>query len=288
VLAWLFLPPGADVAALLCAGFFSVLAVKKFRESHRRWSNWYDSLLNNWLPFTMLTFVAVALGGLIQIIPTVTVNRAKNVEDRIQQLYTPLELAGRDLYVSEGCYNCHSQMIRTMLPDVLRYGDYSRLGESIYDHPFQWGSKRTGPDLARLGGKYPHSWHYDHMMEPRSTSVGSNMPAYPHLFTDKFDQKTLPKKVAVMTRLGVPYPAMTADEIKMQALEQAVKIAEELKAQGKVAAPDTQIVALIAYLQKLGKFETPEVERKLSPQGVPFPLQPALPDSHRKTVSHNP
>jgi cytochrome c oxidase cbb3-type subunit I/II len=288
VLAWLFLPPGADVAALLCAGFFSVLAVKKFRESHRRWSNWYDSLLNNWLPFTVLTFVAVALGGLIQIIPTVTVNRAKNVEDRIQQLYTPLELAGRDLYVSEGCYNCHSQMIRTMLPDVLRYGDYSRLGESIYDHPFQWGSKRTGPDLARLGGKYPHSWHYDHMMEPRSTSVGSNMPAYPHLFTDKFDQKTLPKKVAVMTRLGVPYPAMTADEIKMQALEQAVKIAEELKAQGKVAAPDTQIVALIAYLQKLGKFETPEVERKLSPQGVPFPLQPALPDSHRKTVSHNP
>jgi cytochrome c oxidase cbb3-type subunit I/II len=288
VLSWLFLPPGADVAALLCAGFFSVLAVKKFRESHRRWSNWYDSLLNNWLPFTVLTFVAVALGGLIQIIPTVTVNRAKNVEDRIQQLYTPLELAGRDLYVSEGCYNCHSQMIRTMLPDVLRYGDYSRLGESIYDHPFQWGSKRTGPDLARLGGKYPHSWHYDHMMEPRSTSVGSNMPAYPHLFTDKFDQKTLPKKVAVMTRLGVPYPAMTADEIKMQALEQAVKIAEELKAQGKVAAPDTQIVALIAYLQKLGKFETPEVERKLSPQGVPFPLQPALPDSHRKTVSHNP
>ena len=288
VLAWLFLPPGADVAALLCAGFFSVLAVKKFRESHRRWSNWYDSLLNNWLPFTVLTFVAVALGGLIQIIPTVTVNRAKNVEDRIQQLYTPLELAGRDLYVSEGCYNCHSQMIRTMLPDVLRYGDYSRLGESIYDHPFQWGSKRTGPDLARLGGKYPHSWHYDHMMEPRSTSVGSNMPAYPHLFTDKFDQKTLPKKVAVMTRLGVPYPAMTADEIKMQALEQAVKIAEELKAQGKVAAPDTQIVALIAYLQKLGKFDTAEVERKLSPQGVPFPLQPALPDSHRKTVSQNP
>ncbi len=288
VLAWLFLPPGADVAALLCAGVFCVIAVKKFRESHNRWSGWYDSLLNNWLPFTVLTFVAVALGGLIQIIPTVTVNRAKNVEDRIQQLYTPLELAGRDIYVSEGCYNCHSQMIRTMLPDVLRYGDYSRLGESIYDYPFQWGSKRTGPDLARLGDKYPHSWHYDHMMEPRSTSVGSNMPAYPHLFTDKFDQKTLPKKVAVMTRLGVPYPAMTADEIKMQALEQAVKIAEELKAQGKVAAPDTQIVALIAYLQKLGKYDTPEVEQKLSPQGVPFPLQPALPDSHRKTVSQNP
>jgi cytochrome c oxidase cbb3-type subunit I/II len=288
VMAWIFLPPGADIAALICAGIFIVLAVRKFGAEHRRWSGWYDSLLNNWLPFTVLTFVAVALGGLIQIIPTVTVNRAKNVEDRIQQLYTPLELAGRDIYVSEGCYNCHSQMIRTMLPDVLRYGDYSRLGESIYDHPFQWGSKRTGPDLARLGGKYPHSWHYDHMMDPRSTSVGSNMPAYPHLFTEKFDQKSLPKKIAVMTRLGVPYPAMTGDEIKMQALEQAVKIAEELKGQGKVAAPDTQIVALIAYLQKLGKYDTPEVEEKINPQGVPFPLQPSLPDHHRKTVSQNP
>ena len=288
VLAWLFLPPGADIAALLCAGVFSVLAVKKFREGHSRWSSWYEGLLNNWLPFTVLTFVAVALGGLIQIIPTVTVNRAKNVEDRIQQIYTPLELAGRDIYVSEGCYNCHSQMIRTMLPDVLRYGDYSRLGESIYDHPFQWGSKRTGPDLARIGDKYPHSWHYDHMMEPRSTSVGSNMPAYPHLFERKFDQKSLPKKIAVMTRLGGPYPPMSADEIKMKALEQAVKIAEELKAQGKVAAPDTQIVALIAYMQKLGKYDTPEVEKKLAPQGVPFPLKPALPDSHRKSVTQNP
>ncbi len=292
VLAWLFLPPGADIAALICAGIFAVLAVQRFRRNTANWNHWHESILHNWIPFTVLVFVAVALGGLIQIIPTVAVNRAKNMEDRIQKLYSPLELAGRDIYISEGCYNCHSQMIRTMLPDVLRYGDYSRLGESIYDHPYQWGSKRTGPDLARIGqmsptsgDKYPHSWHFDHMMDPRSTSAGSNMPAYPHLYTEKFDQKSLPKKIAVMTTLGVPYTAMTSDEIKLQAIEQAIKISEELKKQGKVAQPDTQIVALIAYLQKLGEFETPQIEEKLKePSGIPFPLTPVNPDKAREAA----
>ncbi|HRH99372.1 MAG TPA: cytochrome-c oxidase, cbb3-type subunit II, partial [Prosthecobacter sp.] len=287
VLAWLFLPPGADIAALVCAGVFAVLAVKRFQAGHNRWSAWYESLLHNWMPFTVLTFVAVALGGLIQIIPTVMVNRATNVEDRVQQPYTPLELAGRDIYVSEGCYNCHSQMIRTMLPDVLRYGDYSRLGESIYDHPFQWGSKRTGPDLAREGGKYPHSWHYDHMKEPRAISVGSNMPSYPHLFTEKFDQKTLRKKIIVMTQLGVPYPAMTDTEVKTKAVEQGIQIVKELETQGRTGAlPDTQIVALIAYLQKLGKFDVPDLEEKLkgTPAGIPFPLKPGIPDGYRTSA----
>ncbi|MDZ4404629.1 cytochrome-c oxidase, cbb3-type subunit I [Prosthecobacter sp.] len=286
VLAWLFLPPGADIAALVCAGVFAVLAVKRFQTGHNRWSQWYESLLHNWLPFTVLTFVAVALGGLIQIIPTVMVNRATNVEDRIQQPYTPLELAGRDIYVSEGCYNCHSQMIRTMLPDVLRYGDYSRLGESIYDHPFQWGSKRTGPDLAREGGKYPHSWHYDHMKDPRSISVGSNMPPYTHLFTEKFDQKTLWKKIAVMTQLGVPYPAMTDTEVKTKAVEQGIQIVKDLETQGRSGAlPDTKIVAIIAYLQKLGKFDVPDLEGKLrgTPAGIPFPLKPGIPDGYRSS-----
>jgi len=288
ILGWLFLPPGADIASLICAGIFAALAVKKFSEGHSRWSRWYESLLTNWLPFTVLTFVAVALGGLIQIIPTVAVTQAKNMEDRIQQVYTPLELAGRDIYVAEGCYNCHSQMIRTMLPDVLRYGDYSRLGESIYDHPYQWGSKRTGPDLAREGDKYPHSWHFDHMMEPRSTSVGSNMPAYPHLFTEKFDQKTLPKKIAVMVQLGVPYPPMDGAEIKTKAIEQGIKIVGELKTQGKAAEPDTKIVALIAYLQKLGKYDVPKVEDKLqaTPEGIPFPVKPGLPDKFRSASTN--
>lgn len=279
LLGWLFLPKGADIAALIGAFIFAILAVKKFASSHQSWSQWYERLLENWLPFTLLTFVAVALGGLIQIIPTVMVNRAKNMEDRIQQVYTPLELTGRDIYVSEGCYNCHSQMIRTMLPDVLRYGEYSRMGESIYDHPFQWGSKRTGPDLAREGGKYPHSWHFNHMMDPRSTSVGSNMPPYPHLFTEKFDQKTLPAKIAVMVKLGVPYPIMTDVEIKENAIKQGIEIVNTLKNDKLDASPDTKIVAVIAYLQKLGKFDTPEVENKLknaptTPQLIPGPGNP--------------
>ncbi|MBX7208824.1 MAG: cytochrome-c oxidase, cbb3-type subunit I [Verrucomicrobiaceae bacterium] len=283
LLGWLFLPPGADIVALVCTCIFAVLAVKKFQQGHARWSLWYETMLNNWLPFTVLCFVAVALGGLIQIIPTVAVNNAKTMEDRIQQPYTPLELAGRDIYVSEGCYNCHSQMIRTMLPDVLRYGEWSRMGESIYDHPFQWGSKRTGPDLARVGDKYPHSWHYDHMKDPRQTSVGSNMPAYPHLFTEKFDQRTLPRKIAVMVQLGVPYPAMDDTTIKTKAIEQGIKIVQDLKTQGKAAEPDTKIVALIAYLQKLGKFDAIKTEEKLTktPAGIPFPITPGIPDKFR-------
>lgn len=284
---WFFLPPGASLVSLICAIIFVGLTVKRFRQGHQTWEHWHDRLLANWLPFTVLTFVAVALGGLIQIIPTVMVNRAKNVEDRIQQVYTPLELAGRDIYVSEGCYNCHSQMIRTMLPDVLRYGDYSRLGESIYDHPFQWGSKRTGPDLAREGGKYPHSWHYDHMRDPRLISAGSNMPPYPHLFTEKFDQKTLWRKIGVMTQLGVPYPTMTDTEVKTRAIEQGIQIAKELEAQGRPGAmPDTKIVALISYLQKLGKYDVPEIEERArnTPQGIPFPLKPAVPDEHRPSA----
>jgi cytochrome c oxidase cbb3-type subunit I/II len=282
IMGWLFLGAGGNTTALIATGLFVFIVFRRFAKDKGQWSGWYDRLLENWLPFTILTFVAVAMGGLIQIIPTVMVNRAKNMEDRIQQVYSPLELAGRDIYVSEGCYNCHSQMIRTMLPDVLRYGDYSRMGESIYDHPFQWGSKRTGPDLARVGGKYPHSWHYNHMMDPRSTSVGSNMPAYPHLFTEKFDQKALPEKIAVLSRLGVPYPAMTDVEIKENAIKQGIEIVNALKADKLVADPDTKIVAVIAYLQKLGKYDTPEVEQKLlTTPGVPNPLRPMNPDKVR-------
>ncbi len=281
LMGWIFLPGQAAWVALAGTLLFAGIALRRFASSHSSWSAWYDRLLENWLPFTILTFIAVALGGLIQIIPTVLVNRAKNVEDRLQQPYTPLEVAGREIYVAEGCYNCHSQMIRTMLPDVLRYGDYSRLGESIYDHPFQWGSKRTGPDLAREGGKYPHGWHYNHMRDPRSTSVGSNMPAYPHLFTEKFDQRSLPRKIAVLSRLGVPYAAMSDVEIKQRAIEQGIEIVKLLEAEKLPALPDTKIVALIAYLQKLGKFDKVEPkENQQSPVPPVLPL-PANPDRAR-------
>ena len=286
MLAWFFLPAGADLAALLSGIILCWLGVRKFKKSSKSWAFWYERLLENYMPFTVLTLIAAAAGGLIQILPTITVSSAKNVEDRLQKIYTPLELAGRDIYVSEGCYNCHSQMIRTMVPDVLRYGDYSRLGESIYDHPFQWGSKRTGPDLARIGGKYPNIWHYNHMLDPRAVSPGSNMPSYSWLFENKTDIKALPSKIAAQRRLGVPYAAMSRDEIEQGAIEQGITIAADLKKAGAFALPDSEIVALIAYLQKIGQSEAPPEKAKEQPwNNQPFPVKPALPDKYRTANS---
>ncbi|KXU36664.1 cytochrome C oxidase Cbb3 [Cephaloticoccus primus] len=228
----------------------------------KSWQDWYEKLLLNALPFSVLVFVSVAAGGLVQIIPTVLVNKPDNVEDRLQIAYTPLELAGRDIYVREGCYNCHSQMIRTMVPDVLRYGDYSRLGESLYDYPFQWGSKRTGPDLARVGGKYPDVWHLRHMENPRSISVGSNMPAYPWLSENNTDVAALPSKINVQRMLGVPYGPLTPQQIFDDVNAQAKAISKGLREAGAYVAPEKEIIALIAYLQKLGQSE------QLTPRAV--------------------
>jgi cytochrome c oxidase cbb3-type subunit I/II len=188
-------------------------------------------------------------------VPLAISHRAANVEDRKQVPYTPLELAGRDIYVREGCYTCHSQMIRTLVPDVLRYGDYSRLGESIYDHPFQWGSRRTGPDLARVGGKYPNVWHLRHMEDPRAISVGSNMPSYAWLLRNDTDVAALPAKLSVQRTLGVPYPNGTPEQIRSRVDAQAKGIAADLKTAGAYIAPEKEIIALIAYLQVLGRSE---------------------------------
>ncbi len=249
---WMFTGGLLNLLGLFATIACVILAIVHFQVRGRRWGDWYDRLLINATPFTVLTLLAVAAGGLIQILPTVLVDRAANVEDRIEVPYTPLELAGRDIYIREGCYLCHSQMIRTLVPDVLRYGDYSRLGESIYDHPFQWGSKRTGPDLAREGGKYPDAWHYDHMMDPRSTSVGSIMPRYPWLFVQKTDVAALKSKLDVLRTLDVPYPTWTAAQIAANVEAQERRIAADLRAQQRLVSPDTEIVALIAYIQKLG------------------------------------
>jgi cytochrome c oxidase cbb3-type subunit I/II len=235
------------------------------------WNDWYERLLANAVPFTALTTIAVFIGGLVQIIPTVMVNTGSSVEGMRQIPYTPLELAGRDIYIREGCYNCHSQQIRTLVGDVLRYGEYSKIGESIYDYPYQWGSKRIGPDLAREGGKYPHSWHYFHMRDPRQISPGSTMPVYPWLFTDKTDTAALPNKIAVQRKIGVPYPPMKEIEIQQSCETQAAAITAELRAAGAEVPPDREIVALIAYLQKLGKAE------KVSPQTASNP-QSAIPN----------
>jgi cytochrome c oxidase cbb3-type subunit I/II len=252
---WMFGRDAISIVGLAGAIICAVAAVAHFESRGRAWSDWYERLLLNAAPFSILTFIAVAVGGLIQIIPTVVIQKAANIEDRLQVKYTPLELAGRDIYVREGCYTCHSQMIRTLVPDVLRYGAYSRLGESIYDHPYQWGSKRNGPDLARVGGKYPNVWHLRHMEDPRALSQGSNMPSYAAMLQRDLDVSVLPTKISVQRTLGVPYPAWTADEIKRNVAEQSAQIAADLKAAGAIVAPEKEIIAMIAYLQVLGKSE---------------------------------
>lgn len=168
------------------------------------------------------------------------------------QPYSPLEIEGRDIYIREGCYNCHSQQIRPFRAETLRYGDYSRAGEFVYDHPFQWGSKRTGPDLARIGGKYPDGWHYRHMENPQTTSPGSIMPRYPWLLTKKFDVSYVPQKMRVLTTLGVPYTSSEIGFSEQTAMIQAKAIAANLATSGIEVEPDRQIIALIAYLQRMG------------------------------------
>ncbi len=250
---WLFGNDYARVVAVFGLILTVVVGYAHFVAKGASWAAWYDQLLANAIPFSILTFVAAAIGGVTQILPTVLAYRPENVEDRLQVPYTPLELAGRDIYIREGCYNCHSQMIRTLVPDVLRYGEYSRLGESLYDHPFQWGSRRTGPDLARVGGKYSNAWHYDHTIDPRLMEKDSNMPSFPWLAEQKTDIAALPSKIRVQRLIGVPYPEMTEAEINAQCEQQAMAIAADLKAAGKLIEPEKELVALIAYLQKLGK-----------------------------------
>ncbi len=217
------------------------------------WTEWYDRLLANALPFSALTTVAMLVGGVVQLLPTILMDKNRHQEGINMEPYSALQLYGRDLYVQEGCYNCHSQMIRTLAGDVLRYGAYSKIGESIYDYPFQWGSKRTGPDLARIGAKYPNIWHYHHMRDPRQISPGSTMPAYPWLFSKEADLSVLPNRIAVLRKLGVPYPEQSDAEILADAKADAERIAADLGTAGAPINPNREIVALIAYLQRMGK-----------------------------------
>jgi cytochrome c oxidase cbb3-type subunit I/II len=262
---WMFTSDALSVLGLVAALLSAILAFAHWEARGKAWGAWYERLLVNSLPFTILTFIAVAAGGLIQIIPTVVAGQVAHGDDRQQSPYTPLELAGRDIYVREGCYNCHSQMIRTLVPDVLRYGDYSRLAESRYDHPYQWGSRRAGPDLARIGGKYPNVWHVRHMENPRAISIGSNMPAYPWLLTKDTDIGALPSKLSAQRTLGVPYPNWTPEQINARVATQAKALADELRTAGAYVAPEKEMIALIAYLQVLGqspRLGTPVVAQK--------------------------
>ncbi|AMO19850.1 cytochrome C oxidase Cbb3 [Flavobacterium columnare] len=220
---------------------------------------------------TVLATIAILIGGIIQIIPTIVVKSNIPTISSVKP-YTPLELEGRDLYIREGCVGCHSQMIRPFRSEVARYGDYSKSGEYVYDHPFLWGSKRTGPDLFRVGGKYNDNWHFNHMWDPQSTSAGSIMPAYKWLFDNKpADYSQIEKKMEVMKTLGVPYTEEDIKKAKASIAEQSTKIEANLKndpdfvksyteseknakmrKEEFVPMRDREIVALIAYLQRLG------------------------------------
>lgn len=202
--------------------------------------------------FTVLIVLAISVGGLAELVPLAAVKSNVPTINSVKP-YTPLELEGRDIYIREGCYNCHSQMIRPMLAETMRYGEYSRAGEFVYDHPFQWGSKRTGPDLARVGGKYPDAWHYRHMQDPELTSAGSIMPRYPWLISDDLDTSLTAKKIGAMRTLGVPYTDAEEQGADGARDAQAKAIADNLAGAGIVVAPNKEIVALIAYLQRVGK-----------------------------------
>lgn len=203
--------------------------------------------------FAVLALLAILVGSAIEIVPSILSSQYITKMDVVKP-YTPLELAGRDIYIREGCYLCHSQQVRPMVHEVLRYGKHSEAAEFVYDHPFQWGSKRTGPDLARVGGKYPNMWHYRHMINPRDVTPQSIMPIYKWLAEQKIDYDSLPKKLEVMKTLGVPYSAEDISTGVAKAHEQAKSITEDLMKSGVPAEiEDKELIALISYLQRIGK-----------------------------------
>jgi len=206
------------------------------------------------VPFLVVAFIAVAIGGLVEFVPLFVVKSNIPTISTVVP-YTPLELEGRDIYIREGCFNCHSQMIRPFRSETERYGEYGKAGEYVYDHPFLWGSKRTGPDLFREGVgklKKPDAWHYNHMENPRSMSPGSIMPTYAWLLENTNDYAHLQKKISVMRTMGVPYPAGYEDQALADLKQQAEGIVSNLKDSGITTSWDKEIVALIAYLQHLG------------------------------------
>jgi len=212
---------------------------------------WHKVFENRPILMMFASLVVVSIGGLVQIIPTLLIKSNIPTIASVQP-YTPLELEGRDLYIKEGCNNCHSQMIRPFRSETERYGEYSKSGEYVYDHPFLWGSKRTGPDLMREGGKYPNSWHYFHMRESTSMSPGSIMPNYAWLLENELDISNTQAKMKAMQTLGVPYTAMRISNAPAELKEQAESIVANLKTEKIEVKSDREIIALIAYLQRLG------------------------------------
>ncbi|WP_040879579.1 cytochrome-c oxidase, cbb3-type subunit I [Galbibacter orientalis] len=241
--------------------------VSKKRLSGENFHSWLE---RKPVQLTILATIAILIGGIVQIVPTLLVKSNIPTISSVTP-YTPLELEGRDIYIREGCVSCHSQMIRPFRSEVERYGEYSKAGEYVYDHPFLWGSKRTGPDLHRIGGKYNDNWHFNHMYDPQSTSAGSIMPSYRWLIMDELDRSDIEAKMKAMVKLGVPYTeeeiANAQQDMDKQAhtIEQNLyqdpdfketyeedKRAAELNNEDFIEMKNREIVALIAYLQRLG------------------------------------
>ncbi len=214
----------------------------------KKWHRWLESRP---VQFSILTTIAILIGGIVEFVPTFLVKTNIPTIASVQP-YTPLELEGRDIYIREGCNTCHSQMVRPFRSETERYGEYSKAGEYVYDHPFLWGSKRTGPDLMRVGGKYPNMWHYYHMVDPRLMSPGSLMPPYPWLADDDLNTNFTAKKIKVMQQLGVPYPEGYSEFALQDLMKQADEIAVDLQNSGVAVVSNKEIIALIAYLQRLG------------------------------------
>ena len=234
------------------------LPLKKISSARIPGEAWHSWLERRTILFTILATVAILIGGAVEIIPLLVIDENIPKITSVKP-YTPLELEGRDIYIREGCNNCHSQMIRPFRSEVERYGEYSKAGEFVYDHPFLWGSKRTGPDVHRIGGKYNDNWHFNHMFDPRLTSPGSIMPQYPWIIEDDLDISHTADKINAMVILGVPYSQFELDNATHLLKAQAAKIEKNLrqdpefvKNYGDANIQDKEIVALIAYLQRLG------------------------------------
>ncbi|MAL19080.1 MAG: cytochrome C oxidase Cbb3 [Balneola sp.] len=224
-------------------------------EGHKE--SWHRRLESRPLQMTALVLVVILIGGVVEYVPTALVKSNVPTIASVKP-YTPLEIEGRDIYIAEGCNNCHSQMIRPFRSETERYGEYSKAGEFVYDHPFLWGSKRTGPDLHRIGGKYPDSWHVRHMYDPTSTSPGSIMPAYTWLFTQDMDKETIPNRISALRSVGVPYVEGYEDiairdmEAQAEAITQGLKENGFDQIDGIQITSDKEIIAIIAYMQRLG------------------------------------
>jgi cytochrome c oxidase cbb3-type subunit I/II len=213
------------------------------------------------IQFAVLALVVILIGGMVEVIPTYIIKSNIPTISSVKP-YTPLEVQGRDIYIREGCNGCHSQMVRPFRSETERYGEYSKAGEYVYDHPFLWGSKRTGPDLHRVGGKFPNLWHYLHMNDPTSMSPGSLMPRYAWLLENDLDVSTTAAKISTLRSVGVPYPAGYEERALTDLQAQAALIATDLTSAGAPVEPGKEIIALIAYLQRLG------TDIKAAPQGV--------------------